>query len=104
MFSSSSVAAALAVLPNRGAPEPRVIRQFTSIFLVNRLGELWRVYDSAAPDGAQRSMPSAESTEPYRIFLSLARKSEVRIHTFAAGASREIDPRSLQHQLELAVR
>jgi hypothetical protein len=98
------VAAALAVLPHRGSPEPRVIRQFTSIFLVNRVGELWRVYDSAARDGAQRSMPSAESTDPYRIFLSLARQSEVRVHTFPPNASRDVDPLSLQRQLEQSVR
>ena len=100
MVRSSSVAAALAVLPNRDGAEPRVIQQFTSIFLVSRFGELWRVYDSPAPNGTDRKMPSTGSTYPYRLFLALARKTEVRVHTFAPGDSREVDPVSLQAQLD----
>src|SRR3954471_8893545 len=100
MVRSSSVAAALAVLPTKDGAEPRVIQQFTSIFLVSRYGELWRVYDSAAPDGADRKMPSATSTLPNRIFLALARKTEVRVHAFVPGETREIDPASLQAQLD----
>jgi hypothetical protein len=100
MVRSSSVAAALAVLPTKDGAEPRVIQQFTSIFLVNRFGELWRVYDSAAPDGADRKMPSSGSTLPYRIFLALARKTEVRVYAFASSDGRETDPVSLQAQLD----
>jgi hypothetical protein len=102
MVRSTSVAAALAVLPLKDGAEPRVIQQFTSIFLVGRYGELWRVYDSAAPDGADRKMPSNGSSLPYRLFLALAQKSEVRVHAFAASDSREIDPPSLQEQLDSA--
>jgi hypothetical protein len=100
MVRSSSVAAALAVLPTKDGAEPRVIQQFTSIFLVSRYGELWRVYDSAAPDGADRKMPSMGSTLPYRLFLALARKTEVRAHQFAPGETRDVDPHSLQEQLD----
>lgn len=100
MVPLSSVAAALAVLPTNDGAEPRVIQQFTSIFIVSRYGELWRVYDSAAPDGADRKMPSSGSNLPYRIFLALARKSEIRVHTFGPDANREIDPISLQAQLD----
>jgi hypothetical protein len=99
MVRSSSVAAALAVLPAKD-DAPRVIQQFTSIFLVSRHGELWRVYDSAAPNGADRKMPSAGSSLPYRIFLALARKTELRAHRFVPGEPREIDPASLQAQLD----
>lgn len=102
MVRTSSVAAALAVLPTKDGAEPRVIQQFTSIFLVSRYGELWRVYDSAAPDGADRKMPSPGSTFPYRLFLALARKTEVRVHAFVDGASRDTDPQSLQDQLDAA--
>ncbi len=100
MVPPSSVAAALAVIPSHRDAEPRVIQQYTSIFLVSRYGELWRVYDSAAPDGAERKMPSAGSTLPYRIFLALARRSELRVHAFADGEAREIDPEALQRQLD----
>jgi hypothetical protein len=99
MFSATSVAAALAVIPARD-DAPRVIQQFTSIFLVSRYGELWRVYDSTAPEGADRRMPSAGSNLPLRIFVALARKSEVRVHTFAFGAARDTDPVTLQAQLD----
>src|SRR4051812_35570826 len=80
--------------------EPRVIKQFTSIFLVGRAGELWRVYDSSSPNGADRTMPSAGSNAAYRLFLGLARKSEMRAYAFTADTSREIDPASLQRQLD----
>jgi hypothetical protein len=102
MVLSSSVAAALAVLPTMD-DAPRVIQQFTSIFLVSRYGELWRVYDSAAPDGTDRRMPSPGSTLPCRMFLALARKTEVRVHTFAPDESRALDPVSLQRQLDGSV-
>jgi len=102
MVPSSSVAAALAVLPTKD-DAPRVIRQFTSIFLVSRYGELWRVYDSAGPDGSDRRMPSPGSTLPYRLFLALARKSEVRTHRFAPGECRDVDPGELQRQLDSSV-
>jgi hypothetical protein len=102
MVPSSSVAAALAVLPTKD-DAPRVIRQFSSIFLVSRYGELWRVYDSVAPDGADRRMPSPGSTFPYRLFLALARKSEVRVHAFAPGEPRDVDPTTLQRELESSV-
>jgi hypothetical protein len=100
MVPPSSVAAALAVLPSKDGAEPRVIQQFTSIFLVSRYGELWRVYDSSAPDGADRKMPSQGSTYPHRLFLALARKTEVRVHTFTPGDRRDVDPASLQGQLD----
>jgi hypothetical protein len=91
---------ATAALSGRTGGEPRVIQQFTSIFLVGRAGELWRVYDSSSPSGADRTMPSAESNGRYRLFLGLARKSEMRAYTFMADGSREVDPVSLQKQLD----
>lgn len=99
MLSTSSVAAALAVLPARD-DAPHVIRQFTSIFLVSRHGELWRVYDGDASDASDRAMPSARSTHPSRIFVALTHQPETRTHRFAAGEPRPIDPAALQQQLE----
>ncbi|HTE46335.1 MAG TPA: hypothetical protein VK636_13870 [Gemmatimonadaceae bacterium] len=98
--STHSVLAALAVLPGKEAA-PRVIQQFTSVFLVSGRGEMWRVFDCAAPNG-QHVMPSAHSTLPVRIFLSLGRSQEVRARTFGAHEPRDIDPVSLQTQLEEA--
>jgi hypothetical protein len=89
-----------AAITGRTGTEPRVIQQFTSIFLVGRAGELWRVYDSSSPNGADRTMPSSDSSARYRLFLGLARKSEMRAYTFTADGSRAIDPVSLQKQLD----
>lgn len=45
-------------------------------------------------------MPSRESEARYRLFLGLARKSEMRAYMFTADGSREVDPVSLQKQLD----
>ncbi|HEY4132318.1 MAG TPA: hypothetical protein VGM50_17040 [Gemmatimonadaceae bacterium] len=104
MNQSTQIAADGASFPCTPLVEPRVIQQFTSIFLVSKCDELWRVYDCAAPDGADRQMPSELSTSRYRLFLALARKTEVRVFDFAADNTHAIDPLTLQHQLELSAR
>jgi hypothetical protein len=45
-------------------------------------------------------MPSADSDTRYRLFLGLARKTEVRVHRFADDESRSIDAAGLQSQLD----
>ena len=96
---TSSVAAALAVLPFPTDDAPRVIRQFTSVFLVSSSGELWRVYDADAPAAVDRQMPSRGSKHPYRVFVALARKSQVRVHSFRTGETTDTDPVALQEHL-----
>ncbi|MEP6492434.1 MAG: hypothetical protein ABJF01_07145 [bacterium] len=100
MVSPNSVLAASAVLPGK-ADAPRVIQQFRSIFLVSGRGEMWRVCDCASV-ASEYVMPSAASTLPARVFLSLGRTREMRAVTFAPHQEREIDPVSLQTQLEEA--
>jgi hypothetical protein len=99
---TNSVAAALAVLPGKD-DSPRVIRQFTSIFLVSRAGELWRVYDAASTDNLDRQMPSPSSQFPYRIFLALARDEQTRVYRLVQREPRDIDPVVLQQQLDDSV-
>lgn len=99
MIRNTSVAAALAVLPGKD-DTPRVIRQFTSIFLVSRAGELWRVYDAESPESASRQMPSAGSRLPCRVFMALARDEQLRVHRFVEQESHDIDPAVLQQQLD----
>jgi hypothetical protein len=101
---STQIAADSVSLPCAPPVQPRVIQQFTSIFLVSKCDELWRVYDCAAPDGADRQMPSELSTSRYRLFLALARKTEVRAFAFTPGATHKVDPETLQRQLELSKR
>ena len=102
MVRNSSVAAALAVLPGRDN-SPRVIRHFTSIFLVSRAGELWRVYDTETPESVDRQMPLASSRLPCRLFLALARDEQLRVHRFVERESHDVDPAVLQQQLDDSV-
>jgi hypothetical protein len=83
--------------------EPRVIQQTAALFLVSRCGELWRVFDSPVPGSAVRSMPSPTTEHPCRVFLALARRSEIRVHYFVDGTSRDIDAATVQRQLEEAI-
>lgn len=80
--------------------DPRVIQQTAALFLVSRCGELWRVFDSPAAGSATRALPSPTSEHPTRLFVALARRSEVRAYHFADGASRDIDASTLQRQLD----
>lgn len=83
--------------------EPRLIEQTAAVFLVSRCGELWRVFDSPAPGSAIRSMPSPTTEHPHRVFLALARRSEMRVYRFVDGAPRDIDSTTVQRQLDEAV-
>ena len=98
----TSNVAAFAVTPDDYSGGPRIIQQFKSIFLVSRSGDLWRVYDCATPMGTDRGMPSPHSTQPHRLFLSLAQKTMVRVHTFVPGESRDTSAPSLQRQLDVS--
>jgi hypothetical protein len=99
MTPSRSVAAALAALPTQDNT-PRVIQQFTSIFLVSRYGELWRVYDCEDQEGSARRMPSTGQRAAARVFVALAREAETRLRPFASGEDHAIDPQVLQRQLD----
>lgn len=97
----NQVVGALAVLPTSDIA-PRVIQQFTSVFLVSRTGELWRVYDSDAADGTGRNMPSAGLTPRSRVFVAIAQTSHVRLREFHPGEPHGIRPEDLQEQLDAA--
>jgi|SRR3954464_9616342 len=101
--SAGSVAAVLAVLPSASDDAPRVIRQFTSVFLMSCRGELWRVYEADTPDALDRHIPWRGSSHCYRVFIGLAHHNPVRVHAFAPGESRETDPTTLQDQLDHSI-
>jgi hypothetical protein len=102
MFSSIGVAAALAVLPALDNA-PSVIRQFTSVFLVASNGELWQVYDVEAADPLRRHMPTPDSIHPRRVFVAMADQNRMRVYSFAGEGPRNVDPTSLQSQLDAGV-
>lgn len=79
---------------------PRVLQQFTSIFLVSRFGELWRVYDCDEADGTNRRMPSEINDATGRVFVSLTDEGQERMHAFGKSEDRRLEPNLLQAQLE----
>ena len=83
---------------------PRVLQQFTSIFLVSRFGELWRVYDCDETDGTNRRMPSEANDAAGRVFVSLTDDVQERMHPFAKSEDRRLEPNLLQAQLERSTR
>ncbi|MGH7623102.1 MAG: hypothetical protein ACREMU_12235, partial [Gemmatimonadaceae bacterium] len=87
MFAQSSPAAEAATATPRTSA-PHVIHQTASVFLVSRCGELWRVFDASAPGDAVRQMPSPASKLPHRVFLALAKSSDLRVHTFTSSGAR----------------
>lgn len=93
------MAAVPAAVPQQDSA-PRVLQQFTSIFLVSRFGELWRVYDCDEADGTNRRMPSETSDAAGRVFVSLTDDVQERMHAFGKSEDRRLEPSLLQAQLE----
>lgn len=103
MSPTSSLAAVPATGPQQDSA-PRVLQQFTSIFLVSRFGELWRVYDCDEADGTNRRMPSETNDAIGRVFVSLTDDVQERLHAFARSEDRRLEPNLLQAQLERSTR
>ena len=104
MSPTSSLAAVPSATPQQDSAPPRVLQQFTSIFLVSRFGELWRVYDCDEPDGHNRRMPSETRDATGRVFVSLADEPQERLHQFGPSEDRRLEPTLLQAQLERSTR
>jgi hypothetical protein len=81
---------------------PRVIQQFTAIFLVSREGDVWRVYDSDSLHGWGRRMPSDSSDVVSRVFVGIGRATTKRIHHFKSTEDRSLTADRLQAQLDAA--
>lgn len=78
---------------------PRLVRQFTALFLVTPKGEVWRVFDSDEPTGSSRFTPSDSPTMVARVFLGSGTRAITRVYRFGHGESRAIDAERLQEQL-----
>ena len=102
MMPSPQPAANVAATPPIDYTAPRTIQRSTSVFLLSRRGELWRVVDTDRPSGMRENIPSASTAFPFRVFNSLTRAGDVRVYTFPRAASHAIDAPSLQQQLDEA--
>jgi hypothetical protein len=81
---------------------PRLVRQFTALFLVTPQGDVWRIFDSDEPDGTTRTAPTNDPNVWARIFIGSGSNPVVRIYRFRDGESRSISAERLLDQLAAA--
>jgi hypothetical protein len=81
---------------------PRLVRQFTTLFLVTPQGDVWRIFDSDGPDGTTHSAPSNDPGVWTRIFMGSGSNPLVRMYRFRDGESRSISAERLLEQLASA--
>lgn len=63
---------------------PRLVRQFTALFLVSPQGDVWRVFDSDDAAGMTRYAPSHDPKVLTRVFVGSGARPVVRLYTFGA--------------------
>lgn len=78
---------------------PRLVRQFTALFLVTPGGEVWRVFDSDDAAGATRYAPTSDSSVQTRVFIGSGARPVVRVYAFNDEESRTISAEQLFKQL-----
>src|SRR3954468_3875747 len=90
-----------AVMPSTDAV-PRLVRQFTALFLVTPVGDVWRVFDSDDATGETRYSPSSDPNVRTRVFMGSGARPVIAVYEFAAGEARSISAERLYDQLKLA--
>lgn len=78
---------------------PRLVRQFTALFLVTPRGEVWRIFDSDDATGETRCSPSSDPHIRTRVFIGSGAKPAVRLYGFQADEPRSIGAERLYEQL-----
>lgn len=78
---------------------PRLVRQFTALFLVTPQGDVWRVFDSDDVSGATRYAPSSDPKVCTRVFIGSGPRPDIRVYAFKTGEPRSIDAERLYDQL-----
>ena len=81
---------------------PRLVRQFTALFLVTPGGEVWRVFDSDDLTGETRYAPSSDPNVRTRVFLGSGDQPQTRIYEFRPMEARSISAERLFEQLKSA--
>jgi hypothetical protein len=82
---------------------PRLLRQFTDLFLVTPKGAVWRVYDSAEPSGAMRYPSSDDAGATARVFIGGGATQQIRVYLFKDGEPRTISADKLHEQLSASM-
>jgi hypothetical protein len=90
-----------AVVANTDAV-PRLVRQFTALFLVTPTGDVWRVFDSDDEKGEERFSPSSDPNVCTRVFIGSGTQPIVKTYLFSSGEARSIAAERLYEQLKTA--
>ena len=81
---------------------PRLVRQFTALFLVTPQGEVWRVFDSDDATGETRCPPSSDPHIRTRVFIGSGARPPMKFYEFQKDEPRSIGAERLYEQLLLA--
>ena len=81
---------------------PRLVRQFTALFLVTPQGDVWRIYDSDDLSGEMRYAPSNDPGVRARVFIGSGASPAMKVYIFPAGEPRSINAERLYDQLTRA--
>lgn len=79
---------------------PRLVRQFTALFLVTPQGDVWRVFDSDETDGGSRSSPTNDPGVLARVFIGSGTDPVIRLYRFRDGETRSVSAERLLEQLD----
>ena len=78
---------------------PRLVRQFTALFLVTPRGDVWRIFDSDDATGETRFSPSSDPAVRTRVFIGSGASPVIRFYAFQQGEARSIGAEKLYDQL-----
>ena len=81
---------------------PRLVRQFTALFLVTPQGDVWRIFDSDESSGDTRFAPTNDPHVRSRVFIGSGSQPVIRTYRFLDGESRSISAERLLEQLQTA--
>jgi hypothetical protein len=81
---------------------PRLVRQFTALFLVTPRGEVWRVFDSDDATGETRCSPSSDPNIRTRVFVGSGPRPQMKVYEFQKDEPRSIGAERLYEQLVAA--
>jgi hypothetical protein len=81
---------------------PRLVRQFTALFLVTPTGDVWRIFDSDDATGESRFSPSSDPAVRTRVFIGSGAQPAIRVYAFQQSEGRSIGAERLYDQLQAA--
>jgi hypothetical protein len=79
---------------------PRVIRQFSILYLVTPTGDVWRVFDSNDGTPATRVTAADDPHVNTRIFIGSGPYPAVQVYRFLESEDRSVSAERLLEQME----